>query len=411
MSVSKVCWRKTKHGLWTCSLGQRGCRVRIFEKRLNGQYYREVWRSGSGRSTRCLGTANRREAERLGRELLKALLTGAAAIGQGPLRLGNLVRMYLTESPSHLDNTSSSQADARARSQTLLGFFGSECDVSRLEAKDQAAFSAARLAGGIRRPDGSVTRPVRARSVEADLVVLHQMLAWATTTRRPNGDRLLDQHPLHGVKRVSEKNPKRPVATWERFVTTREAIQQFRSEAGTAEEIDRWLKLEAALVLAEATGRRLSSIRQLRWEDIDWSQGTIRWRAEADKKRKEWVVPYPPELLGFLRQVRLQQGAVGGWIFRGQRHPDQPMDRHLFDKWLGVAERRAGLPKLDGGIWHPYRRAWASARKHLPLKDVAAAGGWSDTETLLKCYQEADQETMLRVTSEPQKVRSGASSG
>jgi hypothetical protein len=34
------------------------------------------------------------------------------------------------------------------------------------------------------------------------------------------------------------------------------------------------------------------------------------------------------------------------------------MDRHLFDKWLTVAEREAGLPKLDGGLWHPYRRKW-----------------------------------------------------
>ena len=34
-------------------------------------------------------------------------------------------------------------------------------------------------------------------------------------------------------------------------------------------------------------------------------------------------------------------------------------------------------PKLDGGLWHPYRRAWAISRKHLPTVDVAAAGGWS----------------------------------
>jgi integrase len=45
--------------------------------------------------------------------------------------------------------------------------------------------------------------------------------------------------------------------------------------------------MELALVLAEATGRRLGSIRQLRWEDIDWTGGAIIWRAEADKKRRE----------------------------------------------------------------------------------------------------------------------------
>ena len=40
---------------------------------------------------------------------------------------------------------------------------------------------------------------------------------------------------------------------------------------------------------------------------------------------------------------------------------------------------------------------WATARKDLPLKDVAAAGGWRDIETLLTCYQQPDRETQLRV--------------
>ncbi|MBI3983217.1 MAG: hypothetical protein HY337_09905 [Gemmatimonadetes bacterium] len=75
----------------------------------------------------------------------------------------------------------------------------------------------------------------------------------------------------------------------------------------------------------------------------------------------------------------------------------EPMDRHLFDKWLVAAERHAGLPKLKGGLWHPYRRKWATERKHLPLKDVAAAGGWQDVETLLECYQQPDHETLKSV--------------
>jgi hypothetical protein len=81
------------------------------------------------------------------------------------------------------------------------------------------------------------------------------------------------------------------------------------------------------------------------------------------------------------------------------------MDRHLFDKWLTEAEKRAKQEKLQGGLWHPYRRKWATERKHHPLKDVAAAGGWTDTETLLNCYQQADPTTMLAAMSEPQKVR------
>jgi len=146
----------------------------------------------------------------------------------------------------------------------------------------------------------------------------------------------------------------------------------------------RWLKLELALVLAEATGRRLGSIRLLRWEDIDFDRAEIRWRAEADKKRKEWLIPAPPALLEELRSFRRQLGAIAGWLFPGERKPEQAMDRHLFDRWLAEAERHAGVPKLDGALWHAYRRKWATERKHLPLKDVAAAGGWVDVETLLR---------------------------
>lgn len=45
--------------------------------------------------------------------------------------------------------------------------------------------------------------------------------------------------------------------------------------------------------------------------------------------------------------------------------------------------------------------------KHHPLRDVAEAGGWKDTETLLTYYQQPDRETLLAVVNEPKKVREG----
>jgi len=67
--------------------------------------------------------------------------------------------------------------------------------------------------------------------------------------------------------------------------------------------------------------------------------------------------------------------------------------------WLAKAERVAGVPKQVGGSFHPYRRAWATARKHLPLKDVAAAGGWRSEAVLLRHYQQPDEATLLRVVT------------
>jgi len=39
----------------------------------------------------------------------------------------------------------------------------------------------------------------------------------------------------------------------------------------------------------------------------------------------------------------------------------------------GRPKRLPGSRSLDGGLWHAYRRKWATERKELPLKDVAAA--------------------------------------
>ena len=66
-------------------------------------------------------------------------------------------------------------------------------------------------------------------------------------------------------------------------------------------------------------------------------------------------------------------------------------------RWLLEAEKLAKLPKQRGASFHAYRRAWATARKHLPVTDVAAAGGWKSTVTIQRCYQQPDEETTLSV--------------
>jgi hypothetical protein len=52
---------------------------------------------------------------------------------------------------------------------------------------------------------------------------------------------------------------------------------------------------------------------------------------------------------------------------------------------------RGKIAKPCGSLWHIFRRVWATERKDLPLKDVAAAGGWRDTSTLLR-YQQPDEK-------------------
>ena len=77
------------------------------------------------------------------------------------------------------------------------------------------------------------------------------------------------------------------------------------------------------------------------------------------------------------------------------RDPAKPSRRETAAKWLLRAERLAGQPKVKGGVFHPYRRLFASERRGLPDVDVAAAAGWKDPATMKKSYQQADAAGVL----------------
>ena len=97
----------------------------------------------------------------------------------------------------------------------------------------------------------------------------------------------------------------------------------------------------------------------------------------------------------------------GSWT---RHHARISLERAEIAAWKAAlkredAEAAASLAPLDGSDFHAYRRTWAMARKHLPLKDVAAAGGGCSTDTLLRCYTQVDESTMLAVVSEMRKLQ------
>jgi len=396
-------WNRV-NGTWTLSLGSRGTRVRLFENRLNGVYYRDVWVDGR-KDRRSLRTKLRTEAERMGKLLLSELLSGKSDEENLVVTLGSLWNRFQSECSSWQDNGERSKKDDERSAKVLVAFFGETIDVSLLTENDIVRFQNTRLKGGIKLPAGESTASVRARTVQSDLELLRMMCRWAMTIRvGGGGKRLLQSNPLEGIRFVRERNELRPITSIERFTKTRDAMIELRRNEMLENGRSRWFKIELALVLVEATGRRLNSVRLLRWEDVDLKKPEIRWRADADKKGREWIIPIPDSLRDELRQFRVDLGAIAGWVFPSEKNRDKPMDRYQFDKWLRVAEGFAELPKLKGGLWHPYRRKWATERKDLPIKDVMAAGGWLDVETLLKSYQQADRATLLRVMNEPRKL-------
>lgn len=196
-------WKK-KDGKWTCSLGSRGMRVRLFQNRRAGPFYRAVWIPGVGRDVASLRTNNRHDAEDFGRKLLAEMLAGGPeSVREDQVFLGDLWERYSRAAPSFLDSADSTKQDARSRARVLLAHFGKDCRVSKLTANDVAAYTRTRLAGGIDCGNGRVTPNVRARSAEADLALLQSMLLWAMTVWCSNGRKWLAENPLLGVRRGS----------------------------------------------------------------------------------------------------------------------------------------------------------------------------------------------------------------
>lgn len=125
--------------------------------------------------------------------------------------------------------------------------------------------------------------------------------------------------------------------------------------------------------------------------------GAIHWPADTDKMDRESTVPISPTVRAALIRTLEGRGIAAGCLFPCLIDSTRPVNKDLVRQWLRQAERLAKLEPQQGSAWHAYRRGWATARKHLPLPDLAAAGGWKGTEALQRCYLHADDETMLAV--------------
>ena len=246
----------------------------------------------------------------------------------------------------------------------------------------------------------------RPRTVIADLQWLRGALAWASKRR------MIPENPLRGFQLPRDPNPRRAVASHDRYERLVAAIEPL---IGTKDESGReviWpTELRLILALVNGTGRRLSAVLHLKVSDLlldEKPYGAIRWRAEWDKGKRDQVVPINREVRAEIDRFLYARPAIGdAWLVpsRRKRKANRPLSRSGAANMLKRAEKLAKLPHLSGSTWHAYRRKWATERKHLPAVDVAAAGGWKNVRTLQTVYQQPDQSSMLRVVSEPVELR------
>ncbi len=199
---------------------------------------------------------------------------------------------------------------------------------------------------------------------------------------------------------------------WNSIPTRRPVATQDRYEAILAKAAAVHPFLPALLAVANGTGRRITAVCRLRYEDLRLAKtqgaphGAIAWPGETDKMGKAWSAPVSAPVRAALDAMLAERPGLGAaYLFPSPKSRAKPVSRWLASAWLRRAEQSAEVPKQDGSLWHAYRRKWGTERKHLPIQDVAQAGGWKNTATLQTIYQQPDDATLYRVVSEPAELR------
>jgi integrase len=411
--------RKTqKKPAWAESVGPYGHRIRVFEDINSGILYgemRDPSRAGAYRSISLRHRDKELEIKWAHEQVAKWMNKEEDMRNQKPTAAFVLCLYLEHQTPTKVE--SERAADAR-RAEMFTRVLGAQKDLSLLSLRDWQFFCEARRTGQINarglRVDAADRETVRDGTVSADLGFLLMVLNWASRWRSADGRYLMSENPARGYPLPTERNPRRPVVSEDRFQRVRKvaATVTMVRGFGRAKEITPTY-LPELLDLANGTGRRISAILALRYQDLRLSEGphgSIQWPAATDKAKKTSLVPLNADARDALNRVLAVRPGIGAaFLFPAINDARRSVSPEVASAWLIKAEQLAGVPKHDGSLWHAYRRKWATERKFLPAADVAAAGGWSDQSTLTNIYQQADQATMYRVVSEPSKLRETAS--
>jgi integrase len=365
---------------WSYSAGEWGNnRVRAFEHPKTGRIFLEFSEYGQ-RKRIALGHRDPEAAKTKAEEVALALRRAEHRPGPA-LTLQTLFDNYLREVTPR--KSGSSQQHDRRATKLFLEHFGPQRKVATLSRRDWDAFIQRRLQGSDGRVGKVKGKPVRARVVAQNLKTLRAILNWATMAGDGSGGYLLERDPLKGLPFPKEQSTRRPIITDEQF-------QAMLKVSRTISPL-----FELALVLAHETGHRIGSTRLLKWSDVAIEAKTIRWRGENDKIGFEHVTWLTPAALQALEQARRERPVIGeAWVFGAPGDASQPVSRHLMRDWWQQGEALAKVPRSPGLGWHSLRRKFATELKHVPLKDLCYLGGWKEPQTVLKCYQRADADTM-----------------
>ena len=384
---------RTKRRRRSYSAGEWGRnRVRIFRDLRTGIIQIE-WREDGRRLSRSLGHRDwaraKRQADEVAAGRTPSELQDKAGAEPEPLTLKALFDIYGDEvTPTKGER---SRRHDRVAMKMFLKFFGRDRKPATLSQRDWDRFIRERRSGKV----GPSGQSVSDRTIERDLRFLLAVFSWAANSRDEEGRLLLDANPLRGLKPPREKNPVRVLLTDPEY----EALLQVSSAMD-------WC-FRVALVIAHETGHRIGAIRQLRWSDIDLEGGVIRWRGEHEKTGYEHRTPVTAEALAVLKLARRRNPGVGDApLLPAPKDPSKCVSRSLARDWWEKAQELAGLEPKRGRGWHSLRRKFASDLMDQPLKVLCELGGWKTAQTVLQCYQRADEGQLREALEHRRRARS-----
>ena len=214
-----------------------------------------------------------------------------------------------------------------------------------------------------------------------------------------------DSIPISPMLKVKRPSPRKD-----------EKVEEESSKALTAKELktvlscvaQEPLKWQAYINLAADSGCRRGELCGLKWQDIDWTAGTITIRRNlqytaqkgiyvaAPKNGKTRKVDIGPESLNLLRRLRDEQASscISQWIFTqdGTADPIHPQSPTRYFKKFG---ERYGIADF-----HPHKLRHTSASIAITngadVVSVSERLGHSDTAVTLRMYAHANEESIRR---------------
>src|SRR5213596_4365916 len=319
---------------WSRTVGtRRGNRIRIYQRAASGNLQMAVWDPEKQRYRQVsLGHTDRERATREAAEMVR-LRDAGEWVDSRSLTLGILSARYLAENTHARDGSLKTEHYRRGCERYvkyLIGWFGTDTPVVELTPERMAGYAAARRSGQIN------GHAVGATSLHQDIKLLKSMMKWATGVYN-NGRPLLDRNPLTGFAVAKTRNPIRPIIE-------AETVEKLMAVADRVNPV-----MPLLITLMDSTGRRLSSVLGLRWDDFNFEKRTITWRAELDKKRRTWIVPMPQHAEVALLKYRSEHPAIGSaLVFPMKNDPKMPVSRQLAADWLKRAYRYAGIVRPTG---------------------------------------------------------------